>query len=362
MKKPVLFLAAAVALSVTLVALAAGGDASDPLALLSYLNGTFTNTVDAQVDAKLNDSDAALLANTETGHVETTAAATWVETRLKQDDGLLATTGTNVLVLAGKVNVFITTGTVVDVTAGTTVPSGSVLTSNHRYMAAEDTSAVFSVVSKTAVVDYQGPYAFNLSAATDYNAMAAALKTLHLFKGSFTGYGEGYDLEVAPTRLQALIMFIRVLGEEEAALSWSGSIPFTDVAAGTQAAQYVGYAYAMGYTNGFTATTFRPAQGITVNQYMEFMLRALGYSSSANTDLASTLDNAVASGVITPWEQAMLTATSFLRAELVYISYCALDATEASSGLPLSEVLQGKGVFTTGELDIARSLVPGGRM
>ncbi|WP_300807933.1 helix-turn-helix domain-containing protein [uncultured Desulfovibrio sp.] len=36
--------------------------------------------------------------------------------------------------------------------------------------------------------------------------MAAALKQLNLFRGTFTGYGEGYDLELAPTRLQALIM------------------------------------------------------------------------------------------------------------------------------------------------------------
>lgn len=38
--------------------------------------------------------------------------------------------------------------------------------------------------------------------------------------GRLTGYGQGYDLEAAPTRLQALIMFIRVLGEEEQALAW----------------------------------------------------------------------------------------------------------------------------------------------
>lgn len=125
-------------------------------------------------------------------------------------------------------------------------------------------------------MDYQGPYSFTYSSATDYNAIASALKTIHLFQGSFTGYGSGYDLEAAPTRLQALIMFIRVLGEEDAALAWSGSTPFTDIAPGTQAAQYVGYAYEKGYTNGYTATTFKPSLSITANQYVEFMLRAAG--------------------------------------------------------------------------------------
>ena len=46
--------------------------------------------------------------------------------------------------------------------------------------------ATFTVTAKTAVVDHQGG-TFMYSGATDYNAMAAALKTMHLFKGSFTG-------------------------------------------------------------------------------------------------------------------------------------------------------------------------------
>ena len=123
---------------------------------------------------------------------------------------------------------------------------------------------------------------FRYSVTTDYNAMAAALKTMHLFQGSFTGYGQGYDLEVAPTRMQALIMFIRVLGEEDEALAYTGTCPFTDVAAGSQSAKYVGYAYSKGYTNGYSADTFRPSQTVTASQYVEFILRALGYSSVDN--------------------------------------------------------------------------------
>ena len=220
------------------------------------------------------------------------SAAVWQETRLKEGDILTGTTGTGVLVLAGSVQVSFPAGTVVDVSTGAAVPSGTVLTANHRYLVAEDTTALFAAASKTAVVDYQGPYAFSYSHTTDYNAIAAALKTMHLFQGSFTGYGEGYDLEVAPTRLQALIMFIRVLGEEDEALAYTGSTPFTDIAAGSQAEKYVGYAYSRGYTNGYSATTFRPSQTVTAGQYMEFLLRALGYSSADNKDLSGTLDNA----------------------------------------------------------------------
>ena len=253
-------------LTVTVVyALAAAGGASDPLASLSYLTGTFTDAVDQRVEEKLDASDQALL-NGDAAPSDG-GAATWMETRLKAGDALTGSTGTGVLLLAGGMQVTFNSGAVVDVTTGTTVTSGSALTASHRYLVAEETTAVFTVTSKTAVVDYQGPYAFSYSTNTDYNAIAVALKTMHLFQGSFTGYGDGYDLEVAPTRLQALIMFIRVLGEENDALAYTGSTPFTDITSGTQSEKYVGYAYSKGYTNGYSATTFRPSQTVTASTW-----------------------------------------------------------------------------------------------
>lgn len=354
---PVLCLLIPLALMVS--ALAAGGDLSDPLASLSYLTGIFTDTVNKRVDEKLNASDQALLSGNPEA-VSGSSTATWTETRLKEGDVLTGSTGTSVLVLAGGARVTFS-GAVVDVTTGTAVTSGSALAVNHRYLVAENTTADFTVTSKTAVVDYQGPYAFRYSNATDYNAIAAALKTLNLFKGSFTGYGEGYDLEVAPTRLQALIMFIRVLGEEDAALAYTGPMPFTDVAAGSQSEKYVGYAYSKGYTNGYSATTFRPSQTVTAGQYMEFMLRALGYSSAANTDLSGTLDNAYANGVITSGELTALQSGTFLRADLVYVSYYALDATMAGTGITLRDTLMNKGTFTSAQVSAAAALVPGVR-
>ena len=335
-------------------ALAAAGGASDPLASLSYLTGTFTDAVERQVDARL-DAAEELPQHGESGG--SSAAAVWTETRLKAGDLLAGSTGTGVLVLAGGVEVSFPAGAVVDVSTGTSVPSGTSLAVNHRYLVAEDTNAIFAVTSKTAVVDYQGPYSFSYSDATDYNAIAAALKTMHLFQGSFTGYGEGYDLEVAPTRLQALIMFIRVLGEENEALAYTGATPFTDIAAGSQGEKYVGYAYSKGYTNGYSPTTFRPSQTVTASQYMEFLLRALGYSSADNKDLSGTLHNALANGVITAGELADLQSGTFLRADLAYISYYALEANVAGSRETLGEALMDKGVFTRREADQAAELV-----
>lgn len=364
MKKRVLCIALLFLLSAgVLWAVAAGGDTSDPLISLSYLNGTYASTVDTAVNTRLDASDAAITAAvTGTASSGNACAETWTQTRLKAADVLSGSAGLNVLVLAGSMNVTFASGAVVDATAGATISSGTTLTAQHRYLVAEDTSAAFTVTSKTAVVQYQGYYVLSKSNSVDYNAMASALKTMHLFKGSFTGYGEGFDLELAPTRLQALIMFIRVLGEEDAALAYTGETPFTDIAAGTDAAKYVGYAYSTGYSNGYTATTFKPGQTVNAYQYTEFMLRALGYSSVASTDLSGTLDKAVTNGVLTSGERSMLKTDPFLRAELVYISYYALDATVSGSGTTLRQALVSRGVFTSAEASAAAAVVSGSRL
>ena len=362
MKKKIAFLLPLCILAAAAVWALAAGDAADPLASLSYLNGTFSSLLDSRVDALLDASDQALLESGGDGSLAAETAAAWTETRLKRDDTLVGTTGANVLLLAGSGQVTYASGAVVDATTGTVAASGSTLNIRHRYIVAEDTSASFTVTSKTAVVDYQGSLSFSYSSAVDYNAMASALKALHLFKGSYTGYGEGFDLEVAPTRLQALIMFIRVLGEEEQALAWTGTTPFTDIAKGTDTEKYVGYAYSMGYTNGYSATQFKPSAAVNASQYTEFVLRAMGYSSAANTDLSDTLARAQAAGVLTSGEVSMLKTDKFLRAELVYISYYALDAALPDGSRTLGELLCEKGVFTSWERETAAALVTGWRL
>lgn len=360
MKKLVLLLPTCMLLAV--MAFAAGGGASDPLVSLSYLLETFTEEVEEKVEDRLDESDKSILEQAESGKVPAETVSTWTETRLKKRDYLRGVTGTNVLLLAGSMQIICQEGTVIDVTTGEVIPNGSNMVVNHRYMVAEDTTALFTVTSKTAVLDYQGSYEFDYSDEVDYNAMAAALKELNLFKGSFTGYGEGFDLEFVPTRLQALIMFIRVLGEEEEALAWTGTTHFTDISKGSQAEKYVGYAYEKGYTNGYNATQFKPGNAVNAYQYTEFVLRAMGYSSAANTNLADTLDRAVMAGVLTSGEATVLQLDRFLRADLVYISYYALEADLPDGEQTLAEMLMDQEVFTNRAWRDANELVKSRRM
>lgn len=356
MRKKFLILLPLCVLALAAVWALAAGDAADPLATLSYLTGAFTDAVDQRVDQRLDGAGLSAAP----GDAPAAGASAWAETRLKEADDAVCSTGSSVLLLAGGARVSYDGGVVVDVTAGTVVPSGAALAVNHRYMAAEDTVARFTVTSKTAVLDYQGNVEFARSSAVDYNAMAAALKELHLFRGTLTGYGQGFDLEAAPTRLQALIMFIRVLGEEEQALAWTGTTPFRDVAPGTEAEKYVGYAYERGYTTGYTAAEFRPASVSNAFQYTEFVLRAMGYGAGAG--LADVFDRAMDAGVLTAGEADMLRRDRFLRAELVYISYYALESPLPDGARTLADRLMDAGVFTAGEWDAARGQVSSRRL
>lgn len=363
MKKYAIILALCLITAIGIISVLAAGDAVDPLISLSYLTGTYRESLDAAVEDKLDAADQAIQDDT-TAKLDAAGivpgmswADTWTESRLKSGDTLYGSTGLSVLVLAGDAAVTFDSGAVVDVTTGETVTSGSTLAANHRYMAAEDTVVQFTVTSKTAVVKYMGQYGITLSDAVDYNAMAGALKTINLFRGSHTGYGSGFDLEAAPTRLQALIMFIRVLGEEEAALAYTGTPPFEDIQPGSTAAKYVGYAYEMGYTNGYTATLWKPSNRTNVYQYTEFLLRALGYSSVENTHLSDALVRAQSVGVMTAGEAASMASEKFLRAHLVYLSYYALEVPAADSGIPLRDVLISKGVFTMDDYTTATALV-----
>ena len=100
-KKLALLIPICLILVIAAVAAGGGGSSSDPLASLSYLKGTFRSDVEEKVEDRLDESDEELLAQSEQEGTPVQTAATWVETRLKQGDALLGSTGTNALLLAG---------------------------------------------------------------------------------------------------------------------------------------------------------------------------------------------------------------------------------------------------------------------
>lgn len=345
-------------------AAAAGGNADDPLISLDYLKNVFAPSALGTIDQRLDSSDQrisdAVSASGGSAASPQSQASGWTERRFKQGDVITGYTGTQLLPLAGDVSVLLTAGSVVDATDAQELSSGTALHSNHRYLVAEDATAQFTVTSKTAVLDYRGPYEITPSTTPDYNAMASALKALSLFRGTGSGFGEGFELEKAPTRAEALVMLIRLLGEENAALSCTAPQPFSDVP--EWVAPYVAYAYEKGYSNGVGDGKFGTTMTTSAAMYVEFILRALGYSSTAQTDISDALSRARAAGILTAGECAQLQSTPFLRADVAYLSYYALEVPLAGSGTTLQQKLSSAGVFTADAYRAARAQVTSARL
>ena len=172
-------------------------------------------------------------------------------------------------------------------------------------------------------------------------SMARDLKTLGLFKGVSD---TDFDLNRAPTRIEALVMLIRLLGKEEEALGNEWRHPFTDVPG--WADRYVGYAYRMGITNGISETQYG-AGNASAAQYLTFVLRALYYSDKDGRDFTwdKPFDLAKKVGILPD----MVDTNDFWRADVVTVSYAALSAFIKDSRAVLADVLIDAKVFTADE-------------
>ncbi len=178
--------------------------------------------------------------------------------------------------------------------------------------------------------------------AADYTAeeSANALYELGLFQGTGeTANGKPiYSLDTAPTRAQAVTMLVRLLGRESEARAGSWTTPFTDLA--DWAKPYVGYAYTNGLTNGLDEGRFGSNDKVTANQYLTFILRALGYSSESDFqwNKAAAFSDSVG---LTHGEYAA--ARSFTRGDTARISFAALAQTRKGSEETLAAQLVRQG-------------------
>ena len=373
MKKRVLaVVGAAGALLCATVALAVGGGAEDPLVSKSYVDGTYTAQVTAQAEAAVARRHDALYAEAGAGlkakHESYLARLggsasggsyqeSFQDIRVKEGDTVQVPAGSGFLLLAGSGDLSCAGKKTIDLSNGWEKGSGA-LTQGRRYLVMEDTVATVTVTSPTAVLSLEGWHTLTESGRTDYNALAEALRILGLFRGSDTGYGSGYDLELPPTRIQGLIMFLRLIGEEQAALASTAVCPFTDVPAWCQS--YVAYAYEKGYTKGMdeAARYFGTNDALTAGQYVTFLLRALGYSEGGGApDFTwdTALQRGEALGVLTAGERQLLEGGPFLRAHVAYLSYFALDARQKDGAMTLQERLVGAEVLDQAVVVTVRS-------
>lgn len=177
------------------------------------------------------------------------------------------------------------------------------------------------------------------AAAADFDAVARDLNAIGMFRGT----GDSFELDRAPTRAEAAIMLVRLYGaEEQAAADYaSGAIthPFSDVPA--WCAPHVAWLYSEGLTKGMTATTFGSTDTCSAQNYVTFLLRALGYQDGVDFDYSAALDFSQEKGFYDP----MLFSGEFLRDDLAAVTYQALAADmKDGSGYLLSSLISSGAV------------------
>lgn len=165
---------------------------------------------------------------------------------------------------------------------------------------------------------------------TEAQLKADTLNALGLFKGT----DKGYELEKPLTRLEALIMLIRLSGNEMNALYPEEEMkhPFTDAPDWEGAESYMAYGYHNKITAGVSETEFAPNAQASLQMFVTFVLRALGYEDNVWENWETL---GVQAGIIS----AATDKTSFLRGDAAIISRAALDAKLYNSDKTLKEAL-----------------------
>lgn len=186
------------------------------------------------------------------------------------------------------------------------------------------------------------------AAAADYTACADHLKDLGLFQGT----AQGYELDRAPTRGEAAAMLVRLLGEEQNALTLEYSAPFDDLQNWEK--PYVQYLYDIGATTGVSETAFAPEAPCTAQMYAAFVLRALGYTE-ADGDFTYAGVDAFAQQ-IGLYDVAVIDTEDFLRDDVVAASYTALSLMPKDSEQTLLDQLVENGAVDAQAADPYQTL------
>lgn len=173
--------------------------------------------------------------------------------------------------------------------------------------------------------------------AANYTNCADSLHEMGLFQGT----QNGYDLDRTPTRAEAAVMLVRLLGKEAEAKALTYTAPFTDLKGWEK--PYVQYLYSNGLANGTNRTTFNPTDKCTAQMYAVFLLRALGYSDTADFSYANAIETAREQGI---YDTGIINVQNFLRDDAAAASYTALSVSPKNSEGTLLDQLVSENAIT----------------
>lgn len=183
--------------------------------------------------------------------------------------------------------------------------------------------------------------------AANYTNCADSLHEMGLFQGT----QNGYDLDRTPTRAEAAVMLVRLLGKEAEAKALTYTAPFTDLKGWEK--PYVQYLYSNGLANGTNRTTFHPTGKCTAQMYAVFLLRALGYSDTADFSYANAIETAREQGI---YDTGIINVQNFLRDDAAAASYTVLSVSPKNSEGTLLDQLVSENAITEADAKRYQSL------
>lgn len=183
--------------------------------------------------------------------------------------------------------------------------------------------------------------------AANYTNCADSLHEMGLFQGT----QNGYDLDRTPTRAEAAVMLVRLLGKEAEAKALTYTAPFTDLKGWEK--PYVQYLYSNGLANGTNRTTFHPTGKCTAQMYAVFLLRALGYSDTADFSYANAIETAREQGI---YDTGIINTQNFLRDDAAAASYTVLSVSPKNSEGTLLDQLVSENAITEADAKRYQSL------
>lgn len=183
--------------------------------------------------------------------------------------------------------------------------------------------------------------------AANYTNCADSLHEMGLFQGT----QNGYDLDRTPTRAEAAVMLVHLLGKEDEAKALTYTAPFTDLKGWEK--PYVQYLYSNGLANGTNRTTFNPTGKCTAQMYAVFLLRALGYSDTADFSYANAIETAREQGI---YDTGIINVQNFLRDDAAAASYTVLSVSPKNSEGTLLDQLVSENAITEADAKRYQSL------
>lgn len=218
----------------------------------------------------------------------------------REEDRLILPTGSGVILYNGMAKVE-HNGGVININTGEEVASGGTLTANHRYLTAEETAVVVTVLSGGAQLGVQGGYtleegskgsaAFYDVAQTDWYY---APVNYAYANGLFSGMDEHHFSPAAPmNRAMLMTVLYKMAGAPEDELK-AATIAFDDVPENAWYASFVKWGAQQGITAGTGPATFSPELQVTREQVVallySFSTKYLGKQLDGRADLSGYAD------------------------------------------------------------------------